>query len=365
MSNISRRQFLGLGATTAASLVLAGCGGGAGNATNSGSASQASAKGDLPTVRVGMGSDGQFFNAIADHNGYLKDEGVNVEENVFSTSDDAFQALFSGKVDVLTTSGTNLPLAHIGSGQDLVMYAGYMLTGCMPIFAKKGTEWHGVEDLVGKTIACSGNEFAVFGPLVDSGHSMSELKTIVLSNHADRVEAVRSGEADYGITGTSQNYNIQQHADELDILAYCSDITPDYSCCRVESTGAFLDENEDAIKAMLRAWLRAQEWYEGHKDEAVDILNEHTNSGTDYIHAFVDNPHFKINVDPYKTSIERAWKWMGEMDVLPDGYQSINIDDHIRTDLYKDALDKVISEHGDEDKDFYDKMTKIYQQFDA
>lgn len=160
IDNISRRSFIGLASVAAASLALGGC---SSNASSSDGTSTVAGSKDAPTVRLGTTNDGHIFNAIADAQGYLAEEGVNVEVNVFSSSDDAFQALFSGKVDVLSNNGTNLPLTHIASGQDLTIYAGYMITGCMPIIAKAGTKWNGVEDLLGKTVACSGNEFAVFG----------------------------------------------------------------------------------------------------------------------------------------------------------------------------------------------------------
>ena len=266
INHFTRRSFIGLSAVAAASLALAGCSSNNDTAAKTdNAASTTTAAKETPTVRLGTTNDGHIFNAIADAQGYLAEEGVNVEVSVFSSSDDAFQALFSGKVDVLSNNGTNLPLTHIASGQDLTIYAGYMITGCMPIIAKAGTKWNGVEDLLGKTIACSGNEFAVFGPLYDAGHTMDEVTTIVLSNHADRVEAVRSGKADYAICGTSQNYNISQ-IDEVEVMCYCSDITPDYSCCRVASPQKFLDENSEAVTAMLRAWLRAQDWYEANRD---------------------------------------------------------------------------------------------------
>ena len=334
INHFTRRSFIGLSAVAAASLALAGCSSNNDTAAKTdNAASTTTAAKETPTVRLGTTNDGHIFNAIADAQGYLAEEGVNVEVSVFSSSDDAFQALFSGKVDVLSNNGTNLPLTHIASGQDLTIYAGYMITGCMPIIAKAGTKWNGVEDLLGKTIACSGNEFAVFGPLYDAGHTMDEVTTIVLSNHADRVEAVRSGKADYAICGTSQNYNISQ-IDEVEVMCYCSDITPDYSCCRVASPQKFLDENSEAVTAMLRAWLRAQDWYEANRDA-------------------------------YRTSVERAWNWMGEMGLFPDTAASIKIDEHIDTKLYKEALDACTEKYKSDSPEFYTKMNNIYAEYDA
>lgn len=368
-NQMTRRTFVAAGTLAAAGAVLAGCsssGGDEGSTAAEESAAETTETAELETttIRLGTTNDGNTFNAIAEAQGYLADEGIEVEVSVFSSSDDAFSALFSDKVDVLSNNGTNLPLTHIASGQDLTIYAGYMITGCMPIIAAAGTEWSGVEDLVGKTIACSGNEFAVFGPLYELGYTMDDVTTIVLSNHADRVEAVRSGEADYAICGTSQNYNISQ-IDEVEVMCYCSDITPDYSCCRVDSTQEFLDANPNAVTAMLRAWLRAQCWYEQHPDETAELVVEQTGSTVEYVNAYMENEHYKLNLDPYRTSVERAWDWMGEMDLFPEGWEDIDIDDHIDTSLYKAALDACTELYGDDDADFYDSQNEIYEEYDA
>ena len=385
--HITRRSFVGVGAATVASAILAGCSSSAPASSAASSAaseaseaassaaaaaseaseaasSAAAAAGDRPLVRLGTTNDGHIFNAIASAQGYLGEEGVDVEVSVFSSSDEAFAALFSNKVDVLSNQGTNLPLTHIAQGQDLTIYAGYMITGCMPIIAKAGTKWNGVEDLVGKTIACSGNEFAVFGPLYDAGHTMDEFETIVLSNHADRVEAVATGKADYAICGTSQNYNISQKP-EVEVMCYCSDITPNYSCCRVESTQEFIDKNEEGLTAMLRAWLRAQNWYENNKEETAQLVVDQTGSNLDFVHAYMDNEHYRLNLDPYKKSVERAWDWMSEMGLFPDGADKINVDDHINTEMYKAALDACTEKFGADEKELYDKMNKIFEENDA
>lgn len=357
--NISRRSFLGLSAALAGGLALTGC-----SSSGSSSSSTSSTTNEAKSIRLGVTKDGHIFNAIADEQGYLKDENLTVETSVFSTSDDAFQALFSGKIDVISNQGTNLPLTHIAQGQDLTIWAGYMITGCMPIIAKKGTKWNGVEDLLGKTIACSGNEFAVFGPLYDAGHTMEDVTTIVLSNHADRVEAVATGKADYAICGTSQNYNISQK-EEVEVMTYCSDITPNYSCCRVQSTGEYLNNNKEAAEALLRCWLRAQDWYESNKEATKEIVVKQTGSSTEFVSAYMDNEHYRLNLDPYKKSVERAWNWMSEMGLFPDTAKDIKVNEHINTTLYKDALKANTDKYGSSSKSFYDKMNEIFKENNA
>ena len=366
MKDMTRRKFVAASGAVMAGAALAATGCASGSSSSEESTDAAEETAEPVTIRLGTTNDGHIFNAIADAQGYLADENVTVEVSVFDSSDDAFSALFSNKVDVLSNNGTNLPLTHIASGQDLTIYAGYMITGCMPIIAPAGTTWNGVTDLVGKTIACSGNEFAVFGPLYDEGYTMDDVTTVVLSNHADRVAAVQSGEADYAICGTSQNYNISQ-IPEVEVMCYCSDLTPNYSCCRVDSTQAFLDENRAGVIGMLKAWLRAQCWYESNKDETVQLVVDQTGSTEEFVRAYMDNEHYNLNLDPYRTSVERAWEWMKEMGLFDDvdGAEDINIKDHIDVAMYKEALDACTEAYGADDQAFYDKMNDIYDEYDA
>ena len=126
----------------------------------------------------------------------------------------------------------------------------------------------------------------------------------------------------------------------------------------------WVNENPNTVKALLRAWLRAQEWYEDHKDEAKTIVAETLQVEEDYVAAYMDNEHYRLNLDPFKASIERAWGYMLDLGLFDEGAKDINIDDHINTELYKEALDECVEKYGDEDSEFYDTMLKTYEEND-
>lgn len=325
----------------------------------------AQSKEDAPettTVRLAQTPSGQIINAIADKQGFLKDEGITVEYVPCESGADAFTAMSSGKVDVISTAGTNSPLQYIAKGTDLTIFGGYMITGCMPIIAKKGTQWNGVEDLIGKTVAESPTFYQVTGPLLDKGYDpVNDVKWLNLTNAKDRVEAVRSGEADYSILPTGQMYTVE-NTEDVEIVAYSSDVLPNYSCCRAEANTDWIKKNPNTVKALLRAWIRAQEYYEDHKDEAISMLAEELGTPDEYVAAYVNNDHLNLNVDPYKKSVEKAWGYIGQLGFLDANSSNINIDDHINTELYKAALDQCVESYHDDDPDFYDSQLKIFEE---
>lgn len=307
-------------------------------------------------VRLALNDSGHILNAIAMEQGYLEDEGITVEYVYTETDSDAFEGIRNGTIDIASNSGTNLPLQMISEGMDLTIFAGYLLTGCMPIFARKETEWTDIRDMIGKTVACEPNMYAITGPLLDMGYDpLKQIKWYNPENQMDRIRAVLDGEADYGLVGTALNYEVLQNPD-LKILTYAADVLPEYSCCRAEALSTWVNENPNTVKALLRAWIRAMAFYEANHEEAVNIAVRAIDQEDEVIRAYVDNPRFDLNTGPMKKSVKRAWDYMGRLGLLSKEASDINIDDHINVSLYKQALDECQKKYGSENMKFYEKM---------
>lgn len=313
-------------------------------------------------IRWARGNSGNAMVTVAKRLGYFDEVGLTVEEIPLDNTSDAFTALAAGQVDILSNYGTNQPLQYIAAGEDVVIFGGHMITGCMPIIAKAGTEWNGIEDFIGKTIAAPASTYAASGALLDLGYDpLNEVEWLTLPSQSDRVAAVVSGEADYGVIGTGQNYSVL-NMDDIEIMCYLSDVTPNYSCCRMETRSDFLEENPTTIKLLLKALLRAQCYYEEHKEEVVGWMAEELGTTEDYVAAYMLNEHYNINLDPCAGPTHRAWDYMERMGFLDENAQSINLDDHINTELYKTVLDECVAEYGDENPEFYEKMQAFFEE---
>lgn len=339
-----------------AALLLAGCGRSAPAATPSAE----DLKPETDVVRLAytleLSANGHIFNAIAEQQGYLEDEGIRVEHVMVANDAAVFKAIQKGQIDVASNSGTNLPLQQIAEGMDLTIFGGYMLTGCMPLFSLVDTEWDGLEDLVGKTVACEPNLYAITGPLLDMGYDpLHDIHWLETENQIDRIKAVESGEADFGVVGTTLNYEVNTNPN-IKILAYASDFLPNYSCCRVEAPTDWINEHPNTVRALLKAWIRAMAYYDLHHDETVEMVARLTYEEEAIIRAYIDNPHYDMNVDPMKRSVERAWNYMRDMGLFSKEAEQIDIDDHINVELYKQALDACQEQYGSENPKFYERM---------
>lgn len=320
---------------------------------------------ETSVVRWNYGTSGNILVFIAEEKGYFADEGISLEIVPATANADAMQLLASNKVDVVSNSGTSNPLQQIASGVDLTVFGGHMVNGCMPVIAKTGTEWKGVESLIGKKFACNPSYFAFTGAVMDLGYDkpLEALEWISYTNYNDAAAAVLKGEVDFALQGTGQNLSAST-TEGIEIVCYQSDIMPNYSCCRMVASTDFIKNNPITVKCILKALMRAQADYEANKEEAVKLMAKKIEASEEYVAAYMLNDHYTVSVDPLKNSVIRAWGILDKTGFLSETAKNINIEDHINTDLYEQALAEAKAEYGAENPDFYAGLESFYAEND-
>lgn len=317
-------------------------------------------------VKWNYGTSGNVLITIANEKGFFEDEGIEIEPVPADANNDAMSLLQTGKVDVVSNAGTSNPLQQIASGMDFTIFGGHMVQGCMPVVAKKGTEWKGVESLIGKKFACNPSYFAFTGAVMDLGYEnpLEAVEWVVIPDYNDALAAVVNGEVDYALMGTGQNYVVKEEmADQIDIVSYQSEVMPNYSCCRMEGQTEWVNNNPNTVKAILRALIRAQEYYEGHKEEAVALHAKAIDATEEYVGAYMlDDKHYTVHVDPLQKSVVRAWDILGKTGFFGEGGTDIDILDHMNTSLYEEALVEATEKYGSEDPKFYEGMKTFFEE---
>lgn len=364
-----KKRILSLMLVLVMALGLAACGS-SGSEEGSNSETETTDKTDKELTKVtwNYGSSGNILVTIANEKGYFAEEGIEIETVEATQNMDAMALLAAGKVDVVSNAGTSNPLQQIAQGVDITVFGGHMVEGCMPVIAKAGTEWNGIESFVGESVAVNPSYFAFTGAVMELGYE-NPLEVVdwqVYSSYDDALVAVQNGEVKYALMGTQNNYGIQPliESGEIEIVSYQSEIMENYSCCRMVAQTSWVNDNADTVKAVIRALLRAQAWYEANKEEAVSLHAAAIGQDDDYVAAYMmDDEHYFVNVDPLKNGVERAWSILDATGYLGEDCE-INIDDHINTTLYEEALAEATELYGDEAPEFYEAQAQFFAEND-
>ncbi|MDY6065721.1 MAG: hypothetical protein SPI59_05265, partial [Finegoldia sp.] len=64
-------------------------------------------------------------------------------------------------------------------------------------------------------------------------------------------------------------------------------------------------------------------------------------------------------------SCVRAWGYLDELGFLDENAKNIDLRDHIDVDLYKEALDEVIEEVGDEDPEYWQEQVDYFNKYNS
>ena len=346
-------------------MLLAGCQSAAKTATGAG-ANSGAAPTQKPLVRLAATPfSGNVLVGIAQDKGFFDDEGITVELQFIVGSADSQASLAAGHVDVLTTYGTAAALGSIAAGTDITIFGGYMLQGCMPILARQGTVWNGVEDILGKKVlGDNATRFILGYPLLELGYDpATDVEWIPYVDDNTNMELTRKGEIDYmrGTTG------LHTRAKELGLeaVAFCGDVLPEYSCCRLWGKTSWLNENKDVAVKLMKALLRAQAILESDRDYAVEIVVAQTSLTKEYAEGFIKNEHLMVRIDPCWKAVNRQLNGLAELGLLTGDTSTELLKAHFTPHLYKQALDECTAEYYNESPEFYDYYQQFYEEMNA
>lgn len=364
-----KRRIISVLMIAAMALSLAACSGGAESsesaespegAESSEEADSSEDTAEKPKVVWAQGNSGNVLVSIAKDKGYFDEVGVEVEE--IPLDDGQLEAVRTGQVDIASNSGTWEPVQMIASGDDMAVIGGFMLTGCMPVVAREDQEWNGPEDFLGSKMADSKSRYSLFHTLVEDGHDLD--KEITFSQYesdSEEIQAVLKGEIDYATIGTGRMYEVL-NTEGIKIVTYCSDVTPNYSCCRMVARDSWVKENKETVKLINEALIRAMCYFESHREDCVDLMAEQLNADKEYVEAYMLNEHYRINPDTVKNIVMDNYDYMVKVGGIENLDESVKMEDRIYNDIYKEALDEAVEKWGSEDKEFYDNAVKFYQE---
>ncbi len=272
---ISRRDFLKLGGTAAAGLVLAGCAPKAQPAASSGGSG--GVKANIDTLHLGYDNPNwshQVADYVAREKGWFKEVGLNNED--FIIFDDALTAIIGSGVNLTAADTDPTMTAHVDKGVD-VWYLGTrrgeedMLLGLAPGVTLDSLKGSG-KSFSGGTVG-SRNELLTKMMVKELGlDPEKDVTWITMGGGSDtRLAAL--------INGNLAGSMIQiRHIKELKAAGG----TVAYQKRRTISQdgyvvmGSFLKPNYDTVVAFMTAIIKAKQYIKdlSHKDEVIAIMEK-------------------------------------------------------------------------------------------
>lgn len=285
-------------------------------------------------------------------------------------------ALSAAKIDVASTYGTGGPLGQIANGQPFTIFGGYEIIGETPVYGKPESTLNSPEDLKGKKLGITRGgtcDISMKGILYDKGIGFvydgstyvgckegdTDIVTFIdYKKGTEVLEAIAKGEVDFG--GTPTGHQLLAKDRGLEVKLWPDEYWPNHSCCRMFAKDDYVANNPDAIKALLRSYLRAEEYMQDHKDEVVDLVVENIDVTKETAETFVKSPHMKYDTDPFTNSVSKMWDKMVAFKYLEKG--DVDLNKHLNDKIYEEALNSLIKDYPNSDF-FKGKLTQFKENY--
>ncbi len=266
------------GAISLASVVaLAGCGTSSENSTNA-QTSKDKESGKLPVVRVAYMPDihGAAPLAIAQKEGYFKQQGIDVQPVKFTSGPPEIDAMAAGQVDIAYIGPGAIFLAAEGKA-DIVAVDSLNVGDMILANPKSGIKT--LADLKGHTIGVpkgTSGEMILNLALKKAGLTPSDVK-IVNMDVSSEVSGFVAGHVDAVATWNPYTSEIQKQMPNTVVLATDRTFMPEFTFPQVwTASPSFEKSHSDLVQKFVNALAEANDWRMNHVQQAVSMTASFT-----------------------------------------------------------------------------------------
>ena len=286
---------------------------------------------------------------VADAMGYFDEEGVKVEFEKVSSMNDAYMAVSTGDLDVYLFSSTAAATFISQGTTTLRVFGGTAAEGSEIIAAKGTPHITGVDDLLGKTIACQMPEtgqMVLKNYLLEQGYTIgapgegADVTFVYVNDGNTAVEGCTKGEYDYCITNSCLGYYAENFGAEL--VGSVKQFVETYPCCRQTCSQRAYENKFDALVAFETATLRGYRYYLENEEATLDILEAYAGEDREFLKAQVYGtdtytPVMRLSLDPDKIACVKFYETMANLGEIADTVE-VDWNDYVVTDVYGTAL---------------------------
>jgi NitT/TauT family transport system substrate-binding protein len=299
----------------AGALLLAACGGGGSSAAESEDAEESQATGsqaaesegedgisfDLSGVEIvttstlASGLDASFLRTVEMMEGW----GASVE-NVVLSQQSGLDAILAGESNIAGTHDADELIIGVSGGEDMIGIGSAKSKMDYVLVAQ--AEYGSVEDLAGTTIATSGpagfNTLLMRFALEDAGLDPdNDVELAQIGSSGDRAAALVSGVASSAALTIDDWFELQSQSDDLQILAYFSEVRPEFPNDVYYAYADYWQENPEVALAWACANLESNAWLTADEDRYVEWALE--------------------NIDAPEESLREVWQFATDVNMWP------------------------------------------------
>ena len=362
-----KKRLITLGLALA---LIAGATGCSQTGTNTSAATegQAAQAAQAAAVEFNLGylnSTAHLLGFVAKEEGYFAEEGLNVTLTLFASAAELANGLESDKLDVAFI-GSVPSLTFQSQGHELTIFGGAMTNGHGYVikseFANGGS---GVELLKDRNVASVKNsiqdaelQILLKNAGIEIGDGEGQVHIVYFDSQKDAYAALANDTIDaasvyspYASLAKSQGYEIVYRCSEEEALQ-------NQPCCRQVAHTPDLAASPDTFVSFERALIKAYKFTQENEAGTIADVKKYIDIDEEFIKTEVYGGYGSSNPDPDKQGTTALKKSIVELGYTED----YDINAVYNTEIYKKALDSLISESPD-DK-VYAELKAHFDQFE-
>ncbi|OQY40461.1 hypothetical protein B6228_01635 [Candidatus Atribacteria bacterium 4572_76] len=247
---------------------------------------------------------------IAKEKGYFLEEGIDMEIKGYPTGKKALEATLKGEVDMCTVA--DMPVVSNSFKRNDFTVFGTILqdaehTKCL---ARKDRNISTPQDLIGKkvatTIGTTAHYFmATF--FIFNGLDLEDVEIVDL-NPTEMVEAIVKGNVDAIFTWEPNIYHAEKDLGDNGVILP-SDVGY-LATFNLVSKNDFIENNQQLLKRILKALIKAEEFTKDNREESVDIIAARLKTDREIIDKLWGMYEFRVSLtQAFLITLEGEARW--------------------------------------------------------
>ena len=212
---------------------------------------------------------------IADTQGYLKEEGLNVSYQRHASGKNALQAVLDGKADIATVYQTPVVIAALNGAPVRILSTLHRSNKNSAVVARRDLGVEKMADLKGKRIGVTFGTYqaTLLSRLLEDDDVKSAQVTLIDMTHADTPTALATGKVAAVMTRWPFVEKAQTLSPPGSTILLDTSMYSEISV--LATTQQFVTQRADSLSRLMRAMVKAERYIDTHPDLALALAMRH------------------------------------------------------------------------------------------